>query len=1003
MALPESEAPAGLHWSEFAAALCVGLAFAAFSVVLFPVAPEPHPAPVVGELTFSGAGKRLDFLFVWLAVAGTITAFAGVVQVRSRALADAETIALFREYLAYCCLPAIVWCGGQVLGKPFASPPYFSDLSLIWLSVLLIVLLLLACIAWRSCGHRREMDFSGSVGNTVTSAMFAGFSWIALSVAASRLFLLQDVLTLRVVTLGAALALSVAFGTGLLMLSGHIRVLDRVKAFRRLNLIAQSGLPLAVFALILPPSATGLPWPRIAPLNAEFLGVLMLLAMAGYACLVAAWRREEDGQGGLSIPAASVGAIAVLILFSSGQPTPYGMDNPLDYYHHGEWLIPWQQWATFGNVPYIDYSPSHGLVDYLSGMVNDLLLDGTLAGFPEARQLVRGISCIAAAFALSRIGGPLPALLSLLLFPVTGRYTIFVAIFCGLILLTGGQLQRASVRWLFAYFLTGTALVLLAPGPGAMLVVALAPVALVHLVWGFRTEPRRLVVTAACVVAICGVSLLIGPGEMVIAQIQFMLENRPLYGAVHGLDWTRSLTHDWPVNGAFWEVLRTLWLPAMLVLLLFAMPRIWLRRRVIREVLTDDPRAVFAVTSALFLFLVIPHTIGRIDAGGPSRGGALTVFSLAMICLPLAVHLSRRSRVTAMLGITLVLGLLAPAFGHQPGFRSVFAAPSAITAAVDGELSVDGADIGIPALGRTLVHPVLVERVSVLKAALDGWLQPEETYLDLTNANANYFYTGRSVPVESGAFLTMPAEAMQTRSVTRLERDPPPVLLLGTLPSGTGPFTVPLRVPVLADWVFAALKAGRYQIVQRGPFVFAVTPDRLNGPAPLKTEQLALLRDVFAPPQLARLPSVWGHSAQISGNAAFFQHIVEPDVESAGAGIDEKAPGVFEMSPGRGALNITETEGRTSGLLMFELSCSAVNEAWAPVGLGRVVADHGGHLDFELLPGEHVVPLDADPMTLLNGSAGGFRLELALDQRCGAALIGGVRLASRAVVGAGPQ
>lgn len=999
MALSDSEAAAGLHWSEFAAALCVGMAFAAFSVVLFPAASEPHPALVVGELTFSGAGKRLDFLFVWLAVAGTIAAFAGIVQVRSRALVDAGTIALFREYLAYCCLPAIVWCGGQVLGKPFASPPYFADLSLVWLSVLLIALLLFSCIAWRYCEARREMDFSASVGNTITAAMFAGFSWIALCVAASRLFLLQDTLTFRFVVLGAAVVLSGAFGAGLLLLLGKLRVLDRARALRRLNLIAQAGLPLAIFALILPPSAAGLPWPRIAPLSTEFIVVLTLLAIAGYVCLMAAWRREERGQGGLAIPAVSVGAIAVLVLFASGQPTPYGMDNPLDYYHHGEWLIPWQQWASFGKVPYIDYSPSHGLVDYFSGMANDLLLDGTLAGFPEARQLVRGISCIAAAFAVCRIGGPLPALLSLLLFPVTGRYTVFVAIFCGLVLLTSKQLQRAPVRWLFAYFLTGTAMVLLAPGPGAMLVVAFAPVALLHLVRGLRTEPRLLAIAATCVVAICGVSLLMGPGKVVVAQIQFMLENRPLYGAVHGLDWARSLAYDWPVNGASWELLRTLWLPAMLVLFLFSVPRIWLRRRAIHEVLTDDPRAVLAFTSALFLFLVIPHTIGRIDAGGPSRGGALTVFALAMICLPLAIHLPRWSRVTAMVGISLILGLLAPAFGHPPGFRSVFAAPSATSPAVNGKMSVDGAATGIPAFGRTLVHPALVERISVLKAALDGWLQPEETYLDLTNANAHYFYTGRLVPVESGAFLTMPAEAMQIRSVTRLERDPPPVLLLGTLPSGTGPFTVPLRAPILAGWVFSKLRSGRYQVVQRGPFIFAVTPDRLSVPAPVKAEQSALLRQVFAPPKLVRLPSVWGHSTQASGDEEFFRDVVEPDVEPVGTGIKDMISGVFEISPGHSVFDIAERTKGAAGLLMFELNCIGPNEGRPPLGSGRVIADHGGYLDFDLLPGEHVVPLDADPMTLLQGSTGGFRLELEIDQRCGAATVGSFRLASRAAAG----
>lgn len=996
MAVPDNEAQAGLHWGEGAAALCVGAAIAAFAVAQVPAASEPHPALVVGELTFSGAGKRLDFLFVWLMTAGSLATYFGISQVRTRISGDTGTVSRFREHLVYCCLPAMLWCAQQVLGKPFATLPYVSDLSLIWLSVLLIGLLLVASLVWHSGVSRTRTDFGVAVGNAVTAPLLAVFGWIALTVAASRLFLLQDVLTLPFVGAGAAIVLAAVFAAGLLLLSGRLQARNHGMAIRRLNLIVQLGLPLAVFALIVPPAAGGLPWPRIAPLGVGFVAALTLLMLTGFACHAMAWRGLASGRGNVAISAASVGAIAVLVLFADGRPTPYGMDNPLDYYHHGEWLIPWQQWADFGKLPYIDYSPSHGLVDYLSGMTNDLLLDGTLAGFPEARQLVRGLCTIAAAFALTRLAGPLPALLALLLFPVTGRYPIFVAVFCGLVLLTGKPLQQRPVHWLFAYFLVGTALVLLAPGPGAMLVVAFMPVALLHLVWSLRVAPRHLAVAGAAVAAICGVSLLLGPGEAVVSQIQFILENRPLYGAVHGLDWARSLAHDWPVNTMFWELIRTLWLPAMLVLFLLAVPRIWQKRRSLRDVLTEDPRAVFAAVAALYLLLVIPHTIGRIDAGGPSRGGALTVFVLALIGLPLAARLPLRSRVASVIGIAMVLGVLAPAFGHRLSFRSAFASASATSSALNGETPVDGPAIGIPALGRTLVSPALVERISDLKAALDGWLRPEETYLDLSNANAHYFYTGRAVPIESGAFLTLPAAGMQARSVARLVQDPPPVLLLGTLPSGTGPFTLLLRAPVLAEWVFSAIRSGRYQVVQRGPFIFAVDEERLEEPVPTGTGQTALLRQVFAPPKLARLPNVWGRSFGDTDRAGIFRRVVEPQVEPVGADLRREAPGSFDIVPGESRFTIAHEREGDASLLIFELTCSAGKDVQTSVGSGRVIADHGGYLEFNLQRGAHIVPLDADPMTLLQGSADGFRLELALDQPCGAATVGAFRLAARA-------
>mgnify|MGYP000474718952 CR=1 FL=1 len=72
----------GYHWSEWAASLCLGAVLAALLLKVHPGGAEPHPAPVVGELSFSGAGKSGDFLLVLTLAAGSLGALALIAACR---------------------------------------------------------------------------------------------------------------------------------------------------------------------------------------------------------------------------------------------------------------------------------------------------------------------------------------------------------------------------------------------------------------------------------------------------------------------------------------------------------------------------------------------------------------------------------------------------------------------------------------------------------------------------------------------------------------------------------------------------------------------------------------------------------------------------------------------------------------------------------------------------------------------------------------------------------
>ncbi len=978
MSVDPQPADRGFSWQFGLAAMVLGAAGSSLAASLAGGGPVPHPAPVVGELTYFGRGKAGDFAFVYASLVFGCLSYLALQILRNRLLVFAGPA--LERLLAYASLPAVFWVSGQVLGAPFSVGVGQIDTGAIWLSAILVMLSTAVCVAAGRCAWAGEGAYGEGVGQGVLAAILAGLSVIAAVTALARVFPMLAgglaAVTVPVVVVSSAAAIL----AWLVLISRGAP--GQTLGVRRLVVLAQIGLPLAFFTLLLPPASVDGELLRQAPVTPALLSVLSVLAVVGLASLVKAWRQSEV----FAVPAMSVAAVAVLVLFADGAPIPYGMDQPADLYHHGEWLVPWDQWRRFGLLPYLDYSPSHGLINYLDGMANDALSDGTLAGFFQARQVVRTGVMIAAAAALCRFAGPLPALLGLLLFPVAGRYAILLLVVAGFCVLALASRSARPVSWLVLWTVVGTVLVFLAPGQGAMFVLAWAPVGAWQIWRAVGAEPRRLVMAGGAVVLVVLLAVLParGPGDILFAKIRFILENRPLYTAVHGLDWRSSLEFDWSVNPVFFEILRNLWIVVLAGLAVFAVVTAW---RIVRSGQGPSVTLCFAASSALFLLLVIPHTIGRIDPGGASRPGALSAFALALVCLPLLARLGVWQRGGGILLLAGTLGMLAPTFDHRPGLNPVLELPQTVRVVTGDEQFVDGRAIGVPAFGRTIVPTSVVDRMVLLNARLGEWLGADETYLDLTNANAAYFYSRRAVPIESGAILTLPAVEMQRRSVARLAETPPPVVLIGDHAGPAGMFTPSLRTPLLYRWVMEQIAAGRYGLVRDGSFLFAVAVDRLRSPPLGDEEMLNALDAIFARSDLGRLPSTWGVSADV----------LLP--EGGGRGVlggPQTLNGVAAIGADRYQISGADPylqfevpdDARDAGLLAFDISCADRAVALPqPVKLyyatpSDPVLDERKSLTLEVVAGRQIVPLDAYPRILIDGGIRRMRIDFEQPQRC---------------------
>lgn len=958
---------------------------------------EPHADLVVGEITFSGLAKAPDLTAAGVALLAFPLALWAIHGVALALTERNGARGAFDTLLILCVVPMLLWLGGTVLGQPFIDRP--AALSLAALSLSVTALAVLTATVGAAAAQRPTIDgdtLFALCGRVLLIGVLAAAAMLAALTMLGRLRPLWGPALVAVTpsAIAAALGLSL-LGTAWAWIRAGRDPERIVAALDRLVRLLQVPLALGFFALIEPSWAQG--EERLRPNRPPAI----LLAAVGLLC-VASWAMLARAKMGPAPTGLSVAALVVLLRLGLPAPQVFGMDNPGDHYHYGEWSLPWHQLSRHGVWPYIDLSPSHGLLSHLDGMMGALFGDGTLATAGQGRLMLRATGLILAALALTALAGPVPAAFGLVLMPLVGRHAMLLMALAVLAVLALPGLWRRPSLWLLAFGLLGLAIVLLAPSQGSAVVLAALPFAVWQLVRGWALE-RGVTLGVMAFGAALAVGLLLSkPGAVILALVGFIVENRAIYGAVHGIPVADSIALAWPVNPVFWEILRHAWFPGLIALAIL----LWaglkqadadLRQRCL----------VFAGAAVLFVLILIPHTIGRIDPGGPSRPGAQSAFVLALL-VPVAASLAltAQRRVAVFAVAAFGLGALLPAFraGFDPG--GWLAIPAA-SRPIGDRVLIDGAAHGLPRLGRGYIAPGLVAELAPLKQALDRILAPGETYLDLSDRNADYVYLDRPVPIESGAAMTLPATAMQQRSRARLDAQPPAVVLLGMGGAEAGhPFPASLRAHLVYRHVVERVARGELVGLQAGAASLLVDPRRV--PDHLGDARARLDR-AFRRADLGRIPQVWGASAAglerdrlirvraLDGAAEPGNNTIREGADFVVTGPD---PGIrIDITPG--------IDGRDAGILRVELSCLEASAAplrielyWRHAGKAgfdedHVVRFHGG-------TGVLLVPLDAAPRWLLGGLIERLRFDIADPAGCARLRLNGLGLWQRSALAPSP-
>ncbi len=490
----------------------------------------------------------------------------------------------------------------------------------------------------------------------------------------------------------------------------------------------------------------------------------------------------KNDWGSLLSPVALF-SLLVAMKIGNTQP-PYISPND---YQFGEHLLGWWSYLH-GTVPYIGYMPSHGLIDNdLPGILSVLFYDGTAGSISDAARLSTALLALVAFLSLYRFFGSLGMSLVSIFF-IGGRLS-FLFLIPFLCLWFSRSLNENSVRWLSVWILTVPVVILGVPPQGLMLVSASGILAISR-IWNLWTHPEerrwKELVMAGAILFFSALAIPLLP--MLFGAIRYVFENGPInqitYGIPWGLSWNAGVR-----SGLVFEAVRMSWIAIPIVSLVV----------VYSSYRSDHNRNVTLLSAfvvLLFSLLLIPYCMGRIDPGSLSRAGRLAIFGWTILIPILAWPLLKPVR--KMVLVFLVAGMGATLNYYPLSFSSLV---SAVSAQVPTGILKDGKTVGLDNIGITTADDRQWDRLIRLNALLSGKLSPGETYLDLTNHNAQYFYFNRKPAMVVTAPYNMAPLPQQKRAVADLERSLPRLALLEANNTVFDGGALALRDPVLFRFV----------------------------------------------------------------------------------------------------------------------------------------------------------------------------------------------------------
>ena len=994
------------RWGYFLVSIILASFFANITYLVFDF-PQQYSELIVGSVSWSYANKFHDYAVLFSFVGTFFIAILLLSRLSSALIRKlgCKSENDFHEFLILLCTPAGLWFTDLLTTKN-------NSLLLIELSALFIVVALIFVYLLISRSENFWIGDSLEIYRIFQLiflvVIIAGFAVVAIGVGLNRISGLFNykhfLVNSKLIYNWAAITLLVATTISAI----YIKKCQALKTLEHhlKNAILLLQLTLPLFFLVLLPA----PWLEG---NALIIGYSLspiawaLIVSCVLAAYIDLFKCIKASKAIIDKPLAYVSWICALgiILFLKTIPVGVPSISPDDY-HFGEMLTPWWSWARHNMIPFWDYAPARGLINYFPGAVASFFLNGTVASFSAVWPFLYLLILLIAFPVFTKSMGKGPTIIALLLAPYVNGLseidilvTAFICVLC----------QQYSIKrphvWIGYYITLSLTILLYAPGQGALAIMAVSPLAC-FMLYRLLLEQgvRQIIPLLILLMAILLMSIFSPLGKMIFGAIRYGVEQSSVNSIANGVSWSESFAKA-ESNPWLFEIMRASWILVAL----------WAGAIIIKtyqEGLASVKSVQFIYSVPIFIItiLFIIRAAGRIDIG-PSRLGLASIWSLSLL-LPLllfSIKNGKHNGKSIFLWVSiagLVYSYFGGSFENNP-YKFYADRINPIIVSDTTLKSLNDADARFASIGRAITDPIHLESLEEIRKVLDKVLSSEETYLDLTGRGAHYFYLSRRQPIESGAIYNLVTEAQQLRAIRSLNTLRPPAILIEANNIYHDGGSASLRAYLLYRYLLLNLD---YRVVQIGKYIWLIREDRINNLAELEVKSISLVNDspdnlinnIFRVADLRLIPASWGRSfSSLSQTFHLINNITDSKLVTINS-ITRTGNGSFQPSGEDPFLRFDiqglHIDGEDAGLLSFDFKCE-IN------GSDPIIEVYWANEMFrenELMvsrflgkDGVLIVPLDATPAWLLARKLKSIRIDIADKNSCKTFTINNIQLLQR--------
>ncbi len=810
---------------------------------------------VVGLTSWGNKGKEADFLAFYILIGLTLCIYAFFQLVISRDADSGNHLAeTVRSLIWLTFLPLAFWFGSLLVDPRRVGLPVVWAISAI---VLVVFLISVACRREPRIDSEKLFRVCSLFFVAALLCLFVGLTFVQItSLVMGNFWSAKSVDLCLVVTivLGMIPLFLLWFKFGLSV------SLERFSV--RYLLFLQIPLPLLFFT-VLPPRLV-----YLSKLQDYQWPVLLILCL--FVCILIAWRElflrgcKLWNSSSLSShpfankfsPLCLMGIAIFIAVRSSGVPTFFADD-----FHLGEQLIPWQQLVEFGKIPYIDFAPVHGLMPLIIGCFNWLFYDGTMANLINSTNLLQAVGCGITFLTIYYLAGVPSALFCSFLFSSQffgSAFDRLLFLAPAVFILAYPELYKNRNKWLLVWLGIASFMALYNPSAGGAFCVGTAPFALWQAVYLYR-ENRPVFLRIGFCSALLLIAVLALPmsREILLGYLTFIAENGATNTVAHGIPLSMSIGST-PFdsgllsNFVIFEFFRLAWIPVLLLGGFLAL------RLLANDQEGSKGSKLFLLLSSILIFVILSiWSLGRIDSGAASRTGAVS-FVLFGLFLPVFLVATQKKNLPLVFVFLAVFGgIFGALFNFQDHFNARQLGQRAIRSNTipGGMLKVSGAEVGMTNLGLIYADPARLHEVKDFRNSLSQVISEDQTYFDLTNKQAHYFFGNKAVPALYSATFNVVNRKQQGRILGQLRAAPPAAVVIQPSMNFDG-FSSSLRSFYLyRNFVL------NYNPVQVGKSTFMVnkSSSAFQGAA-TGTDKKRILSEVFAHYDLRAIPANWGRS-----------------------------------------------------------------------------------------------------------------------------------------------